>query len=157
MMASSNLIGRLLFFLSLTPVLVLASNPFLRPGGARPQPPKVEKPAPPPPPPKPMNPNMEFRGYYKFKDQWRIGLFDKAKNSGFWMVVGETSPEGDLEIEGFDEVSEEVLLKGGTKLALVSPAGTPIPLPGAPAKPAPKALPTPASRKPAPAIPQRKR
>jgi len=76
------------------------NNPFLRPGSSSPKPPVIQRPAPPPPKPIPRNPNIEFRGYYEFEGVWRVALFDKVKNQGFWLVEGEVL-EG-IEVESFN-------------------------------------------------------
>jgi hypothetical protein len=98
-----------------------AENPFLRPGGNKPAPPPVVRPAPPPPAPIPRNPNLEFRGYFKFENEWHFAIFDKAKNEGVWLRKGESFDDGKVEIVGFDEKKDEVRLKGGMSLALKTP------------------------------------
>jgi len=93
-------------------------NPFLRPGGNKPTPPPVIKQAPPPPAPIPRNPNLEFRGYFKFDDHWHFAIFDKAKNEGVWLKKGESFDEGKVEVVGFDPDANELRLKGGMQLTL---------------------------------------
>ena len=95
-----------------------AENPFLRPGYNKPSPPKVIKPAPPPPSPIPRNTNLEFRGYFKFQDQWNFSVFDKAKNTGVWLKKGELSDDGTLQVVGFDPEKSEIRLKDGMRLTL---------------------------------------
>jgi len=98
-----------------------SGNPFLRPGVKRPAPPPVVKPAPPPPAPIPRNSNLEFRGYFKFENEWYFAIFDKAKNEGAWLKKGESFDDGKVQVIGFDANSDEVRLKGGMTLALKSP------------------------------------
>ncbi len=93
-------------------------NPFLRPGGNKPAPPPVIQKAPPPPAPIPRNPNLEFRGYFKFDDQWHFAIFDKAKQEGVWLKKGESFDEGKVEIIGFDQEANKLRLKGGMQLTL---------------------------------------
>jgi len=119
------------------------NNPFLRPGSNQPKPPVVQRPAPPPPKPIPRNPNIEFRGYYEFKGAWRIALFDKAKNLGFWLSQGEKVADFDAEVESFNPETEVVKLRGGMTLSLKDSDKTTLPVPSgqavqppAPAKPA---------------------
>jgi hypothetical protein len=111
-------------------------NPFLRPGANKPQAPIIQKPAPPPPKPIPRNPNIEFRGYYEFQGEWKIALFDKAKNLGFWLTEGESFPDLDGEVESFDPITEVLKLKGGMTLSLKDSDKTTLPVPsGQPVKP----------------------
>ena len=90
------------------------NNPFLRPGSNSPKPPVIQRPAPPPPKPIPRNPNIEFRGYYEFEGVWRVALFNKVKNQGFWLVEGEVL-EG-IEVESFNSDTEVIKLKGEQSL-----------------------------------------
>jgi len=122
------------------------TNPFLRPGSIQPKPPTVQKPAPPPPKPIPRNPNIEFRGYYEFQGKWRIALFDKAKNQGFWLSQGEKVADIDAEVESFNPETEVLKLKGGMTLSLKDSDKSTLPVPSgqtvkppAPAKPVPPA------------------
>ena len=110
-------------------------NPFLRPGGKAPTKPVIRKPVPPPPPPIPHNPNIEFRGYFKLSGEWHFALFDKSKNRGEWLRVGESLPEGGREIEEFDLKNEELFLKGGVKLTLKESEKRTLALPGGGVKP----------------------
>ena len=112
-------------------------NPFLRPGSKAPTKPVIRKPAPPPPPPIPHNSNLEFRGYLKLKGEWHFALFDKSKNRGEWFQEGETMFDGGREIEGFDLKNEELLLKGGVKLALKESEKRTLALPSGGGKPSP--------------------
>ena len=134
--------------LALGTCLSAQSNPFLRPGANKPQAPIVQRPAPPPPKPIPRNPNIEFRGYYEFQGEWRIALFDKAKNFGFWLTEGENFPDLDGEVESFDPKTEVLKLKGGMTLSLKDSDKTTLPVPsGQPVKPpAPAKPPSPATK-----------
>lgn len=125
------------------PDLNAQGNPFLRPGSKAPSKPVIRKPAPPPPPPIPHNPNLEFRGYLKLQGEWHFALFDKTKNRGEWLQEGETMSDGGREIEGFDLKKEELLLKGGVRLALKESEKRTLALPGGGGKP-PPIKPTPA-------------
>jgi len=123
-----------------------STNPFLRPGSNQPKLPTVQKPAPPPPKPIPRNPNIEFRGYYEFQGKWRIALFDKAKNQGFWLSQGEKVADIDAEVESFNPETEVLKLKGGMTLSLKDSDKSTLPVPSgqtvkppAPAKPVPPA------------------
>ena len=93
-------------------------NPFLRPGSKKPVAPSVVRQAPPPPAPIPRNPNLEFRGYFKYENEWNFAIFDKSKNQGIWLKKGESFDEGKIEIIDFDLQLHEVRLKGGMKLVL---------------------------------------
>jgi hypothetical protein len=106
------------------------ANPFLAPGQKRPAPPPVVKPAPPPPKPISRNPNLEFRGYYKFQGEWKFALFDKSKNEGVWLSQGEAGSDGTTKIESFDSKSEEIVLSGGFSLSLKKPEGRTLPIAG---------------------------
>ena len=103
------------------------NNPFLRPGSNSPKPPVIQRPAPPPPKPIPRNPNIEFRGYYEFEGVWRVALFDKVKNQGFWLVEGEVL-EG-IEVESFNSETEIIKLKGGMTLSLKNSDKSVLPVP----------------------------
>jgi hypothetical protein len=109
--------------------LCAQNNPFLRPGSNKPQPPVVRRPAPPPPKPIPRNPNIEFRGYYQFEGEWKIALFDKTKNQGFWLTQGEKLADLDAEVESFDPGTEILKLKGGMTLSLKDSDKTVLPVP----------------------------
>ena len=133
--------------------LCAQSNPFLRPGANKPQAPIIQKPAPPPPKPIPRNPNIEFRGYYEFQGEWRIALFDKSKNFGFWLTEGENFPDLDGEVESFDPITEVLTLKGGMTLSLKDADKTILPVPsGQPVKPPATAKPASPAAKVAPPI-----
>ena len=106
------------------------ANPFLAPGQKRPAPPAVVKPAPPPPKPIPRNPNLEFRGYYKFQGEWKFALFDKSKNEGVWLSQGEPASDGTTKIESFDSKTEEIVLNGGISLSLKESEGRTLPIAG---------------------------
>ena len=107
--------------------VIAANNPFLKPGSNAPRPPVIQRPAPPPPKPIPRNPNIEFRGYYEFEGVWRVALFDKVKNQGFWLVEGELF-EG-IEVESFNPDKEVIKLKGGLSLSLKDSDKTVLPVP----------------------------
>ena len=129
------------------------NNPFLRPGSNQPKPPTVQRPAPPPPKPIPRNPNIEFRGYYEFQGEWKIALFDKAKNQGFWLSQGERVADFDAEVESFNPETEVLKLKGGMTLSLKDSDKTTLPVPsGLPVKPATTTKPASPAAKVAPPI-----
>ena len=139
---------RVMLLLSVAHFLSAQNNPFLRPGSTQPKPPVVQRPAPPPPKPIPRNPNIEFRGYYEFQGEWRIALFDKAKNQGFWLRKGETVADFDAEVENFNPETEVLKLRGGMSLSLKDSDKTTLPVPsGQPVKPpAPAKPPSPATK-----------
>ena len=117
----------LVFIILLNNSVIAANNPFLKPGSNAPRPPVIQRPAPPPPKPIPRNPNIEFRGYYEFEGVWRVALFDKVKNQGFWLVEGELF-EG-IEVESFNPDTEVIKLKGGLSLSLKDSDKTVLPVP----------------------------
>ena len=136
------------------------NNPFLRPGSKNAKPPVISRPAPPPPKPIPVNPNIEFRGYYEFQGQWRIALFDKAKNQGFWITKGETIEGIEAEVESFNPDTDEIRLKGGRSLKLKESDKTSLPVPSGQAKkPTPPipVKPKPTTQVPKPGIPPPRR
>lgn len=123
-------------------------NPFLRPGSKSPVAPVKVKPAPPPPTPIPLNPNIEFRGYFKLDGKWYFALFDKIKNRGEWLQEGQKILEGGREIQSFNLKDEQLILAGGMKLSLKESEKKTIPLPGGgvsrpPVKPSPAKIPPP--------------
>ena len=128
------------------------SNPFLRPGSSSPKPPLVQRPAPPPPKPIPRNPNIEFSGYYQFQGEWKVALFDKTKNQGFWLTEGEKVSELDAEVESFNPDTEELKLRGGLILSLKDSDKTVLPVPSGQVKPS-KPKPPSTGQKPAPRNP----
>ena len=139
--------------LALGTYLSAQSNPFLRPGANKPQAPIVQKPAPPPPKPIPRNPNIEFRGYYEFHGEWKIALFDKSKNFGFWLSEGEKFPDLNAEVDSFDPKTEVLKLNGGMTLSLKDSDKTTLPVPsGQPVKPPAPAKPISPAGKVAPPI-----
>ena len=93
-------------------------NPFERPGARQSKPPPIIRPAPPPPAPKPINPNIELRGIFKFRNEWHFSLFDRGSNKGAWLKIGESFDEGKVEIQGFNPDTEELKLTGGLSLTL---------------------------------------
>jgi hypothetical protein len=111
------------------------TNPFLRPGANQPKAPVVQRPAPPPPKPIPRNPNIEFRGYYEFQGEWRIALFDKAKNQGFWLSQGDKVADLDAEVESFNPETEILKLRGGMTLSLKDSDKKVLPVPSGQVKP----------------------
>lgn len=123
-------------------------NPFLPPGArtAKPTQPIV-KPAPPAPPPKPINPNLELRGFFRYRDIWHFSVHDKVKNKGFWITEGDGLTESGIEIESFDEETEVLKLKGGMTLALRESANKTLPVPG-------QGKPKPIAKKPTSAPPK---
>jgi hypothetical protein len=143
--------------------LLCQSNPFLRPGANKPKAPTVQKPASLPPKPIPVNPNIEFRGYYEFQGEWKIALFDKAKNQGFWLSKGETVADFESVVESFNPETEVLKLRGGMSLSLKDsdkttlpvPSGQPV-KPSAPAKPALKATKVAPPIKPSIPLPRRR-
>ena len=56
-----------------------------------------------------------------------MGLFDKVKNQGFWLVEGELL-EG-IEVESFNPDTEIIKLKGGMTLSLKDSDKTVLPVP----------------------------
>ena len=143
--------------------LLCQSNPFLRPGANKPKAPTVQKPASLPPKPIPVNPNIEFRGYYEFQGEWKIALFDKAKNQGLWLSKGEMVADFDAVVESFNPETEVLKLRGGMSLRLKDsdkttlpvPSGQPV-KPSAPAKPAPQAVKVAPPVKPGIPLPRRR-
>ena len=108
-----------------------APNPFLRPGAKKPAPPPVVRQAPPPPAPIPRNPNLEFRGYFKYENTWNFAIYDKSKNRGVWLKKGESFDDGKIEIIDFDPQLHEVRLKGGMRLVLKDSEKTVLSVPSA--------------------------
>ena len=142
-------------FCFLIPFSVWAQdNPFLKPGSNRQKAPVISKPAPPPPKPIPRNPNLEFRGYYEFRGEWKVALFDKAKNQGFWLSEGEKVEGLDAEIESFNPETEAIKLKGGMTLTLEKSDHKVLPVPSGQVKtPPPVPIPgKPSSRKATPKL-----
>ena len=133
-------------------------NPFERPGSRQAKAPPVIRPAPPPPAPKPLNPNIELRGMFKFKDEWHFSIFDRGSNKGAWLKIGESFNDGKVKIEGFDPESEKLSIKGGYTLTLKNPSNQVLPVPSGQAvkKPStPKKINTPQNRPRAITIPPR--
>lgn len=144
---------RVIVLLSTVQFLCAQNNPFLRPGANQPKAPVVQRPAPPPPKPIPRNPNIEFRGYYEFQGEWRIALFDKAKNQGFWLSQGDKVADLDAEVESFNPETEVLKLRGGMTLSLKDSDKTTLPVPsGQPVKSPPPAKPPSPAAKGAPPI-----
>lgn len=126
----------LIFFVSLNSNLYSQKiNPFERPGSRQAKAPPVIRPAPPPPPPKAINPNIELRGIFKFRGEWHFSLFDRGRNLGAWLKMGESFDDGKVEIEGFNPDTEELKLKGGLSLTLKNASKNVLPVPsGQPVK-----------------------
>ena len=113
------ILGLLLLSINLNPAIGRSSeNPFLRPGGNQPIPPKVMKPAPTPPPPTPRNPNLQYRGFYQFKGIWHFSIFDKSTQKGIWLKKGESSDDGGIQIVWADPENGQIRLKNGMVLSL---------------------------------------
>jgi hypothetical protein len=139
-------------------------NPFERPGSRQPKPPPIIRPAPPPPAPKSINPNIELRGIFKFRDEWHFSLFNRGTNKGEWLKIGESFDEGRVEIEGFNPETDELKLRGGISLTLKNSNKSVLPVPsGQPVKKPSKSqrvvtaprLPSPGARPRAITIPAR--
>lgn len=110
-------------------------NPFERPGSRQAKPPTVIRQAPPPPAPKPLNPNIELRGMFFYKNEWYFSLHDRQKNKGAWLKVGESFDDGKVEVIGYDKENDKVKLKGGFSLQLKGPSNLVLPVPsGQPVK-----------------------
>ena len=106
-------------------------NPFLPPGAksARSSQPII-RPAPPAPKPKPINPNLELRGIFRYRDVWHFSIHDKVKNKGYWVTSGDALSEAGVEVESFDEKNDVLKLKGGMTLALKKSMNKTLPVPG---------------------------
>jgi len=120
-------------FILLVSVLSLGaqSNPFLPPGAKTSRPPApVVKPMPVAPKPKPVNPNLELRGIFRYRDVWHFSIYDKVKNKGFWVTPGDALTEANIEVESFDEANDVLKLKGGMSLSLRESANKTLPVPG---------------------------
>ena len=110
-------------------------NPFERGGPKRPQPAPIVRPAPPPPAPIPINPNIEFRGLFKYQDEWHFSLFNKNTNKGAWIKKGESFDDGKVEIEDFNPQTDILKIKGGMTLSLIKSKNQVLPVPsGQPVK-----------------------
>ncbi len=111
--------------------LVAQSNPFLPPGAKTSRPPApVVKPMPVAPKPKPVNPNLELRGIFRYRDVWHFSIYDKVKNKGFWVTSGDALTEANIEVESFDEANDVLKLKGGMTLSIRESANKTLPVPG---------------------------
>ena len=96
-----------------------SANPFLRPESKKPAPLPLVRQAPlPATKPFPRNTNLEFRGYFKYENEWNFAIFDKSKNQGVWLKKGESFDDGKIEVVDFDPQLHEVRLRGGMKLVL---------------------------------------
>jgi len=106
-------------------------NPFLPPGAKNARPPApVVRQAPVAPKPKPVNPNLELRGTFRYREVWHFNVFDKVKNKGFWITPGDDLTESNIEVESFDEANDVLKLKGGMSLSLRESAGKTLSVPG---------------------------
>ena len=139
------LLGNCFLSLScLAPSLVAQQNPFLPPGAksARPPAPVVRQ-APIAQKPKPVNPNLELRGIFRYRDVWHFSIHDEVKNKGYWVTPGDSLTEENIEVESFDEANEVLKLKGGMTLALKESSLKTLPVPG-------QGKPKPIAKKPTP-------
>ena len=106
-------------------------NPFLPPGAKNARPPApVVRQVPVAPKPKPVNPNLELRGTFRYREVWHFNVFDKVKNKGFWITPGDALTEANIEVESFDEAKDVLKLKGGMSLSLRESAGKTLSVPG---------------------------
>ena len=142
------LLGSCFLFLSyLAPVSVAQQNPFLPPGAksARPPAPVVRQ-TPIAQKPKPVNPNLELRGIFRYRDVWHFSIHDRVKNKGYWVTSGDSLTEDNIEVENFDEANEVLKLKGGMTLTLKPSSLKTLPVPG-------QGKPRPIAKKPTPPKP----
>ena len=126
------MLGSCFLFLSyLAPFSVAQQNPFLPPGAksARPPAPVVRQ-TPIAQKPKPVNPNLELRGIFRYRDVWHFSIHDKVKNKGYWVTPGDSLTEDNIEVESFDEANDVLKLKGGMTLALKPSSLKTLPVPG---------------------------
>jgi hypothetical protein len=136
-----------LFFYFIASTSVAQQNPFLPPGAksARPPAPVVRQ-APIAQKPKPVNPNMELRGIFRYRDVWHFSIHDKVKNKGYWVTSGDSLTEDNIEVESFDEANDVLKLKGGMELELKPSSLKTLPVPG-------QGKPKPIAKKPTPPKP----
>ncbi len=128
---NSTLRSPVLLFFACVSSLVAQSNPFLPPGSKTSRPPApVIKPMPVAPKPKPVNPNLELRGIFRYRDVWHFSIHDKVKNKGYWITPGDALTEANIEVESFDEANDVLKLKGGISLSLRESANKTLPVPG---------------------------
>jgi hypothetical protein len=122
-------------FLFICPVLVAQVNPFEQGGPKRQRPAPIVRSAPAPPAPIPINPNVEFRGVFKYQGEWHFSLFNKGTNKGAWLKKGESFDDGKIEIEDFNPETEIIKLSGGMTLSLLKSKNQTLPVPsGLPVK-----------------------
>ena len=128
---NSTLRSPVLLFFACVSSLFAQSNPFLPPGAktARPPTPVVTS-MPVSPKPKPVNPNLELRGIFRYRDVWHFSIHDKVKNKGYWITPGDALTEANIEVESFDEANDVLKLKGGISLSLRTSANKTLPVPG---------------------------
>ena len=106
-------------------------NPFLPPGAKNARPPApVVRQVPVAPKPKPVNPNLELRGIFRYRDVWHFNVHDKVKNKGYWITHGDALTEANIEVESFDEANDALKLKGGVTLSLRESANKTLAVPG---------------------------
>jgi hypothetical protein len=128
------------FFSSISTLIGNPVNPFERGGPKRPQIVPTVRPAPPPPAPIPINPNIEFRGIFKYRDEWHLSLFNKSTNKGAWLKKGESFDDGKMVIDYYNPQTDIVKLKGGMTLSLIKSKNQVLPVPsGQPVKKKPVA------------------
>jgi hypothetical protein len=73
-----------------------------------------------------------------FEGEWHFSLHDRSKNKGAWLKIGESFDDGNVEVIGFDEKSEQVKLSGGFSLTLKNASKQVLPVPsGQPVKKTP--------------------
>jgi hypothetical protein len=82
------------------------------------------------PKPKPVNPNLELRGIFRYRDVWHFSIHDKVKNKGYWITPGDALTEANIEVESFDEANDVLKLKGGVTLSLRESANKTLAVPG---------------------------
>ena len=110
-------------------------NPFEQAGSKRQRPAPIVRPAPSPPAPIPINPNVEFRGVFKYQGEWHFSLFNKGTNRGVWLKRGQSFDDGKIEIEDFNPETEIIKLRGGMTLSLLKSSNQTLPVPsGRPVK-----------------------
>ncbi|MBU62870.1 MAG: hypothetical protein CMI26_10255 [Opitutae bacterium] len=120
-----------LSFLFFQGSLFSQDNPFLPPGAKNARPPApVVRQLPVAPKPKPVNPNLELRGIFRYREVWHFNVHDKVKNKGYWITPGDALTEANIEVESFDEANDVLKLKGGMSLSLRESAGKTLSVPG---------------------------
>jgi hypothetical protein len=138
---------RILIFLVFSSVFLPLSfvhgqkiNPFERPGSKQAKPPVIISSPSHPPPPKAINPNIELRGIFKYRNEWHFSLFDRGTNKGAWLKVGESFDNGKVQIKGYNPDSDELKLNDGSSLTLKNSTKGVLPVPsGLPVRKSPSA------------------